>query len=57
MYFFGCLTVASNGDFTFTDAPEGVYIQGDGKGNNDAAGDFADWMEKKNRYCPSRKSF
>ena len=57
MYFFGCLTVTSRGDFTFTDAPEGVYIQGDGKGNNDAAGDFADWMEKKNRYCPSRKSF
>ena len=55
MYFFGCLTV-TDGDFTFTDAPEGVYIKGDGKGNGDAAGDFADWMEKKNRYCPGGKS-
>jgi len=41
-YFFGCLRVSTEGQFTFTDAPAGTFFDGE---------DNAQWLAMRNAHC------
>jgi len=41
-YFFGCLTVATDGEYTAIDAPQGIFFNGL---------DNSQWQNLKNTYC------
>ena len=46
-YFFGCLSVTADGNFTFQDAPEGTWIQG--YSEKEEFDDY--WLEMKDKHC------
>ena len=62
-YFFGCLTVKENGEFTFNKAPPGTFFMGKSTrsslpktaiSRNDIRQIESEWLALKNTYCTSR---
>ena len=41
-YLFGCVTVTSDGDYTFIPAPEGTFYNGN---------DMSNWVGMMSAYC------